>query len=82
MFGAAVCVSIVGIVSLYVALTSERTKLLQTREWLQYCTNIKTRNGFDAILIYFIYLKPTFFTNIDVQSLRITHKTGRNMSEF
>jgi hypothetical protein len=55
-------------------------KLLHRLEWLQYCTNIKTRNDFNTILNYFMYkylYNLAFYTNTDLHSLRMTHKGSK-----
>jgi hypothetical protein len=43
--------------------------MLQRVEWLQYCTNIKKRNNFTIILIYFICLNNQLLKQILVNNL-------------
>ena len=40
---------------------------------------LKHQNGFNTIWTYFTHSRPTFCTNIDVHSLRMTHKGPKHV---
>jgi hypothetical protein len=47
-----------------------------------YSTNFEKSKDYNTILTHFTNLQPTFYTNIDVHPLKMTHKQGRNTSRL